>query len=362
MVIWNELEDTAPPREPRPRLRRGEDAAPLRRRDLHHLRALRQLQGEHVLRRLEGGREAVRAEADELPGPHAPLRLGSSAPTATCRSATPSRRRSIATSSPARSTACCASGTSPRTTPTSSARREQIEDEIFGCLDFAHYLYDLFGLEARFELSTRPEKRTGTDEEWDFTEGALRSALDRRGIDYTVNEGDGAFYGPKIDLHMTDVARPLLADGHDPARRDHAAGVRPHLHGARQPRAHAVRHPPGAARLARALHRHPDRALRRRVPVLARAGAGPDPAGRRGPSRAPPPRSASSCGRPATGSTSASRPRRSASGSGRAELEKIPFTIVFGDRESEASLAIRERGGGQSEESLARFPRKACYA
>src|SRR6184192_4516276 len=81
---------------------------------------------------------------------------------------------------------------------------EQIEDEIFGCLDYASYLYDLFGMEARFELSTRPEKKLGTDEEWDFTEGALRAALDRRGIDYVVNEGDGAFYGPKIDLHMTD--------------------------------------------------------------------------------------------------------------------------------------------------------------
>ena len=67
------------------------------------------------------------------------------------------------------------------------------------------YLYDLFGMEARFELSTRPENKLGTDEEWDFTEGALRSALERRGIEYTVNEGDGAFYGPKIDLHMTDV-------------------------------------------------------------------------------------------------------------------------------------------------------------
>ena len=82
---------------------------------------------------------------------------------------------------------------------------EQIEEEIFGALDFAAYLYDLFGMEARFELSTRPDNKLGTDEEWDFTEGALRSALDRRGIDYTVNEGDGAFYGPKIDLHMTDV-------------------------------------------------------------------------------------------------------------------------------------------------------------
>ena len=107
----------------------------------------------------------------------------SCARTATCRSATRSRRRSTATSSRARCTGCCASGTSPRTTRTSSAPREQIEDEIFGCLDFAAYLYDLFGLEARFELSTRPENKLGTDEEWDFTEGALESALERRGID-----------------------------------------------------------------------------------------------------------------------------------------------------------------------------------
>jgi threonyl-tRNA synthetase len=82
---------------------------------------------------------------------------------------------------------------------------DQIEDEVFACLDYASFLYDLFGMEARFELSTRPEKKLGTDEEWDFTESALRAALDRRGIDYVVNEGDGAFYGPKIDLHMTDV-------------------------------------------------------------------------------------------------------------------------------------------------------------
>jgi threonyl-tRNA synthetase len=82
---------------------------------------------------------------------------------------------------------------------------EQIEEEIFGCLDYAAYLYDLFGMEARFELSTRPENKLGSDEDWDFTEGALRAALERRGISYSVNEGDGAFYGPKIDLHMTDV-------------------------------------------------------------------------------------------------------------------------------------------------------------
>ncbi len=82
---------------------------------------------------------------------------------------------------------------------------DQIEDEIFGCLDYAAYLYDLFGMEAEFELSTRPDNKLGTDEDWDFTEAALRAALDRRAIDYRVSEGEGAFYGPKIDLHMTDV-------------------------------------------------------------------------------------------------------------------------------------------------------------
>ena len=82
---------------------------------------------------------------------------------------------------------------------------EQIEDEIFGCLDFAAFLYDLFGMDCRFELSTRPEGKLGTDEEWDFTEAALQAALDRRQLPYDLNVGDGAFYGPKIDLHMTDV-------------------------------------------------------------------------------------------------------------------------------------------------------------
>src|SRR6185437_4681741 len=83
--------------------------------------------------------------------------------------------------------------------------REQIEDEIFGCLDFTSQLYELFGLEYKFELSTRPDNKLGTDEEWDFTEAALQAALERRGLEYELNEGDGAFYGPKIDLHMTDV-------------------------------------------------------------------------------------------------------------------------------------------------------------
>jgi threonyl-tRNA synthetase len=81
---------------------------------------------------------------------------------------------------------------------------EQIEDEVVGCLDFGFALYRVFGFEPRLELSTRPEKRLGANEMWDRAEQALKNALDRQGLDYEINEGDGAFYGPKIDLHMRD--------------------------------------------------------------------------------------------------------------------------------------------------------------
>jgi threonyl-tRNA synthetase len=81
---------------------------------------------------------------------------------------------------------------------------EQIEDEVVGCLDFGFDIYKLFGFEPKLELSTRPEKRLGSDETWDRAEAALKNALDRAGLDYDVNPGDGAFYGPKIDLHMRD--------------------------------------------------------------------------------------------------------------------------------------------------------------
>src|SRR3954466_16079683 len=81
---------------------------------------------------------------------------------------------------------------------------EQIKDEVAGCLDFAFETYKVFGLEAKLELSTRPENRLGDDALWDHAEGALERALKAQGLEYTVNEGDGAFYGPKIDLHVTD--------------------------------------------------------------------------------------------------------------------------------------------------------------
>jgi threonyl-tRNA synthetase len=81
----------------------------------------------------------------------------------------------------------------------------QIEEEVLRCVDFGFYIYDQFGFEPRLELSTRPEKRVGTDEMWDKAEAALTRALESRAIEYELNPGDGAFYGPKIDLHMTDA-------------------------------------------------------------------------------------------------------------------------------------------------------------
>jgi len=80
----------------------------------------------------------------------------------------------------------------------------QIEDEVLRCLDFGFYLYELFGFEPRVELSTRPDNRLGSDETWDHAENALAQALRRRGLEYEIAEGEGTFYGPKIDLHMTD--------------------------------------------------------------------------------------------------------------------------------------------------------------
>ena len=81
---------------------------------------------------------------------------------------------------------------------------EQVKDEVQRCLDFGSHIYDIFGFDPRLELSTRPEKRVGTDAMWDRAETALEAALTEKGLAFEVNEGDGAFYGPKIDLHMTD--------------------------------------------------------------------------------------------------------------------------------------------------------------
>ena len=81
---------------------------------------------------------------------------------------------------------------------------EQIEKEVLRCLDFGFFIYDQFGFAPKLELSTRPDKRVGTEEMWDKAEAALERALVDKGLEFDLNPGDGAFYGPKIDLHMTD--------------------------------------------------------------------------------------------------------------------------------------------------------------
>jgi threonyl-tRNA synthetase len=229
--------------------------------------------------------------------------------------------------------------------------RDQIEDEIFGCIDYAAYLYDLFELEAKFELSTRPDNKLGSDEEWDFTEGALRAALERRGIDYTVNEGDGAFYGPKIDLHMTDsLGRSwqmgtIQLDSQQPGRI-----------GCRYMGADNEEHTPYV------IHRALLGSLERFIGILTEhyAGAFPfwiSPVQVRvlpvGESH-----------RSAAHGLAARLPYRvevdeSDETVGKkirnAEVEKVPFTVVYGDKESDEALAIRERGGQQSTISLVTF-------
>jgi threonyl-tRNA synthetase len=83
-------------------------------------------------------------------------------------------------------------------------REDQVQQEVTDALAFAFDVYGLFDLEAHVELSTRPDDRIGDDSFWDKTEGMLADALAAAGLDYKVNEGDGAFYAPKIDLHVTD--------------------------------------------------------------------------------------------------------------------------------------------------------------
>ena len=82
--------------------------------------------------------------------------------------------------------------------------RDQIRDEIVRIVNIIDGMYNLFGFKYHVELSTRPDNSMGSDEDWEIATDSLRDALDSLGKDYVVNEGDGAFYGPKIDFHLTD--------------------------------------------------------------------------------------------------------------------------------------------------------------
>jgi threonyl-tRNA synthetase len=226
---------------------------------------------------------------------------------------------------------------------------EQIEDEIFACLDYGKYLYDLFGMEARFELSTRPENKLGSDEEWDFTEAALRAALDRRSIEYVVNEGDGAFYGPKIDLHMTDVLGRSWQMG-----TIQLDSQMPQRFGLSYMGADNAEHTPYV------IHRALLGSLERFIGILIEhyGGAFPFwlapvqirilPVGED--HRA----AAHALAEKLAGFRVEVDERDETVGKRirDAEVDKIPYVIVYGDKESEESLAVRERGGEQSTKSL----------
>jgi threonyl-tRNA synthetase len=226
---------------------------------------------------------------------------------------------------------------------------DQIEDEIFGCLDYAAFLYELFELEARFELSTRPEKKVGTEEEWDFTEGALRAALDRRGIEYDVAEGDGAFYGPKIDLHMTDVLGRSWQMG-----TIQLDAQMPQRFGLTYMGADNAEHTPYV------IHRALLGSLERFIGILTEHYGGAFPfwlapvqirvipvgIGNRDDAYALAAKLADyRVEVDASDDTVGKRIRN-------AELDKIPFVVVYGAKESDDSLAIREHGGEQTTRSL----------
>ncbi|MFB7816965.1 threonine--tRNA ligase [Paenibacillus chitinolyticus] len=86
-------------------------------------------------------------------------------------------------------------------------RPDQIEEEIGRVIELIDHIYGVFGFEYKIELSTRPEDSMGSQELWDQAEASLKNVLDNRGIEYRVNEGDGAFYGPKIDFHILDALK-----------------------------------------------------------------------------------------------------------------------------------------------------------
>ena len=85
---------------------------------------------------------------------------------------------------------------------------EQIESEIIGVIELTFEIYKAFGFEDfHIELSTKPEKHIGSDEIWETATNALKDALSHKSIEYQINEGDGAFYGPKIDFHIRDCLK-----------------------------------------------------------------------------------------------------------------------------------------------------------
>jgi len=226
---------------------------------------------------------------------------------------------------------------------------DQIQEEIDGMVEFARYLYDLFGVTATAELSTRPEKRLGTDEQWDRAEAALEAALRRHEMDYVISPGEGTFYGPKIDLHMTDSLGRSWQMG--TIQLDYQMPTR---FGLTYFGADNAEHDPVV------IHRALLGSLERFTGILIEhyAGAFPFwlapvqirilPVGEDH-------RAAARRLKEELGNHRVEVDERDETVGKRirdAELEKIPYVIVYGDKESNESLAVRKRGGEQSTLSL----------
>ena len=184
-----------------PGLHRGQDSAALRQLAVEDVRALGQVPRAHVRDRVR--RHADGAEADELPRSRAavldaPAFLSGSARALLRAGPTPPQRAQ-------RHAARAAAHPSLRPGRRPHLLHRRPDPGGGGsCLEFGFAVYEIFGLDVRLELSTRPEQRIGSDAIWDHSEAALTAALDQHNLEYELHAGDGAFYGPKIDMHMTD--------------------------------------------------------------------------------------------------------------------------------------------------------------
>jgi len=226
---------------------------------------------------------------------------------------------------------------------------DQIQDEIDAMIEFARDLYELFGLAPRAELSTRPEQRLGTDEQWDQAEAALEQALRRHEMEYVLSPGEGTFYGPKIDLHMTDALGRSWQMG--TIQLDYQMPMRFGL--TYMGRDNQEHHPV-------VIHRALLGSLERFVGILTEHHGGAFPLwlapvqvriipvgeDHRGAAR--------DLAEKLEGFRVEVDERDETVGKRirDAEVEKVPYVVVYGDRESEEALAVRERGGEQSTKSL----------
>ena len=243
-AIWNQLVAVSREMGLRARLRRGEDAADLRRGAVEDLGALGEVPQEHVHGQGRGARDG--READELPRARPPVRLPAPLLSGPARALL--RARPAASQRALRRAARAAAGQALR-----AGRRAHLLHRGAGPGGGAGLpragVRDVCAVRLRacaWSSRRARTKRIGTDEMWDKAEEKLKNALDAQGLQYELNPGDGAFYGPKIDMHMTDSLGRSLAAGHGAAGLFDARALRSDVHGRGQPGAPSGDDPPRA--------------------------------------------------------------------------------------------------------------------